>query len=39
MIAVAATEVDAGARVVMLNPIFDEIEQLEMLASDVAPRL
>jgi hypothetical protein len=31
--------VDAGARVVMLNPVFDELEQLELLAADVAPRL
>ena len=31
--------VDAGARVVMLNPVFDELEQLETLAADVVPRL
>jgi probable F420-dependent oxidoreductase len=31
--------VDAGARVVMLNPVFDELEQLEILAAEVAPRL
>jgi hypothetical protein len=24
---------------VMLNPVFDELEQLELLASEVAPRL
>jgi probable F420-dependent oxidoreductase len=29
----------AGARLVMLNPVFDEIEQLEVLAAEVAPRL
>ena len=29
----------AGARLVMLNPVFDELEQLEILASEVAPRL
>ena len=29
----------AGARLVMLNPVFDEVEQLEMLAAEVAPRL
>jgi probable F420-dependent oxidoreductase len=29
----------AGARLVMLNPVFDELEQLEVLAADVAPRL
>jgi probable F420-dependent oxidoreductase len=29
----------AGARLVMLNPVFDELEQLELLASEVAPRL
>ena len=31
--------VAAGARLVMLNPVFDELEQLEILASEVAPRL
>jgi probable F420-dependent oxidoreductase len=31
--------VDAGARLVMLNPVFDELEQLEVLAADVVPRL
>src|SRR5262245_18551612 len=31
--------IDAGARVLMLNPVFDEVEQLEMLAADVAPKL
>jgi probable F420-dependent oxidoreductase len=29
----------AGARLVMLNPVFDEVEQLELLAAEVAPRL
>jgi probable F420-dependent oxidoreductase len=29
----------AGARLVMLNPVFDELDQLEILASEVAPRL
>ncbi len=29
----------AGARIVMLNPVFDEVEQLERLAAEVAPRL
>jgi probable F420-dependent oxidoreductase len=28
-----------GARLLMLNPVFDELEQLEALASEVAPRL
>jgi probable F420-dependent oxidoreductase len=31
--------VDAGARLLMLNPVFDELEQLEVLAADVVPRL
>ncbi|MGH7321759.1 MAG: LLM class F420-dependent oxidoreductase, partial [Candidatus Rokuibacteriota bacterium] len=31
--------VDAGAGLVMLNPVFDELEQLEVLAADVVPRL
>jgi probable F420-dependent oxidoreductase len=31
--------VDAGAQVVMLNPVFDEVDQLEALAADVVPRL
>jgi alkanesulfonate monooxygenase SsuD/methylene tetrahydromethanopterin reductase-like flavin-dependent oxidoreductase (luciferase family) len=31
--------IDAGARLVMLNPVFDEVEQLEMLAAEVVPRL
>ena len=31
--------VDAGARLVMLNPVFDELEQLETLVADVVPRL
>ena len=29
----------AGARLVMLNPAFDELEQLELLATEVVPRL
>ena len=29
----------AGAGFLMLNPVFDELEQLERLAADVAPRL
>jgi probable F420-dependent oxidoreductase len=29
----------AGARLVMLNPVFDELEQLETLAAEVVPRL
>jgi alkanesulfonate monooxygenase SsuD/methylene tetrahydromethanopterin reductase-like flavin-dependent oxidoreductase (luciferase family) len=31
--------VAAGARLVMLNPVFDELEQLETLVADVVPRL
>jgi probable F420-dependent oxidoreductase len=31
--------VDAGARLLVLNPVFDELEQLEVLAADVVPRL
>jgi probable F420-dependent oxidoreductase len=31
--------VAAGARLIMLNPVFDEMEQLEVLAAEVAPRL
>ena len=31
--------VAAGAGFLMLNPVFDELEQLERLAADVAPRL
>jgi probable F420-dependent oxidoreductase len=31
--------VDAGARLLMLNPVFDELEQLETLVADVVPRL
>jgi hypothetical protein len=30
---------DAGARLLMLNPVFDELEQLETLAAEVVPRL
>jgi len=29
----------AGAEILMLNPVFDEVEQLETLAADVVPRL
>ena len=29
----------AGARLVMLNPVFDEVEQLEVFAAEVVPRL
>jgi probable F420-dependent oxidoreductase len=29
----------AGARLIMLNPVFDEVEQLETLAAEVIPRL
>ena len=29
----------AGAELVMLNPVFDEVEQLEVLAGEVVPRL
>ena len=29
----------AGAELVMLNPVFDEVEQLEVLAAEVVPRL
>ena len=31
--------VDAGARLLLLNPVFDEREQLEVLTADVVPRL
>ena len=29
----------SGAEILMLNPVFDEVEQLETLAADVVPRL
>jgi alkanesulfonate monooxygenase SsuD/methylene tetrahydromethanopterin reductase-like flavin-dependent oxidoreductase (luciferase family) len=29
----------AGARLLLLNPVFDEMEQLELFASAIAPRL
>ena len=29
----------AGARHLLLNPVFDEAEQMEILASDVIPKL
>ena len=31
--------VAAGARILMLNPVFDELEQLERLVAEVTPRL
>jgi alkanesulfonate monooxygenase SsuD/methylene tetrahydromethanopterin reductase-like flavin-dependent oxidoreductase (luciferase family) len=31
--------VGAGARVLLLNPVFDEAEQLERFAADIAPKL
>jgi probable F420-dependent oxidoreductase len=31
--------VAAGARLLLLNPVFDEVEQLECLAAEVIPRL
>jgi hypothetical protein len=31
--------VAAGARLLMLNPVFDEMEQLEVFASAFGPRL
>jgi hypothetical protein len=31
--------VAAGARILMLNPVFDEVAQLEALAAEVVPRL
>jgi len=31
--------IEAGARMLLLNPVFDELAQLERLASDVAPKL
>jgi probable F420-dependent oxidoreductase len=31
--------VDAGARLLLLNPVFEELEHLEQLASAIAPRL
>jgi probable F420-dependent oxidoreductase len=34
-----ADVVAAGARVLLLNPVFDEGEQLERLAADIAPKL
>jgi probable F420-dependent oxidoreductase len=29
----------AGARLILLNPVFDELEQLERFAADIAPKL
>jgi probable F420-dependent oxidoreductase len=34
-----AQVVAAGAGMLMLNPVFDELEQLEVLASEIAPKL
>jgi probable F420-dependent oxidoreductase len=34
-----AEVVAAGARVLLLNPVFDEAEQLERFAADIVPRL
>ena len=31
--------IDAGAELVMLNPLFDDVEQLELLAAEVLPQL
>lgn len=31
--------VDAGAQHLMLNPVFDEIEQMELMAAEILPRL
>ena len=31
--------VDAGAGMLMLNPVFDQLEHLELLASEVIPAL
>jgi probable F420-dependent oxidoreductase len=31
--------VTAGARLLVLNPVFDELEQLEVVATELAPRL
>ena len=31
--------IDAGAELVMLHPLFDELGQMEQLASEVLPRL
>ncbi len=31
--------IDAGAQHLMLNPVFDEIEQMEFIAAEVLPRL
>ena len=34
-----AAVVNAGARLLLLNPVFDELEHLERFAADIAPRL
>jgi hypothetical protein len=34
-----AEVVAAGARLLLLNPVFDEAEQLERFAADVLPKL
>jgi hypothetical protein len=31
--------VAAGAGLLMLNPVFDELEQLESFASEIGPKL
>ena len=31
--------IDAGAELVLLNPMFDDAEQLERLAAEVVPEL
>ena len=31
--------IDAGAELVVLNPLFDDVEQLELLAAEVLPQL
>ena len=31
--------IDAGAQMVLLNPMFDDAEQMEVLAAEVIPRL
>jgi hypothetical protein len=30
---------DAGAEMILLNPLFDDLQQMERLASEVMPRL
>ncbi|HEV2356924.1 MAG TPA: hypothetical protein VGZ23_04845 [bacterium] len=31
--------IEAGAEMILLNPLFDEAEQMERLAADVMPRM